>query len=289
MTELPLVVVNVQRAGPSTGMPTRTEQSDLLMSLFGRNGECPLPIVAVSQPSDAFDTAREACRIAVQYMTRVFLLSDGFIANGSEPWKLPELSSLEEFQPRFATDAENFKPYGRNPETLARLWALPGTTGMEHRIGGLEKQEETGNISYDPDNHQRMTDLRAAKVEQVAETIPALKIDGPESGQVLVLGWGGTYGAIAGAVHHAQEEGLSISHLHLRHLNPFPKDLEETLGRFEQVVVPELNMGQLSKLLRARYLLDVIPLTKVQGQPFKVSEILACLRSVHAGDHGGSA
>jgi 2-oxoglutarate ferredoxin oxidoreductase subunit alpha len=274
MVELPLVIVDVQRGGPSTGLPTKTEQSDLLQVLFGRNGESPLPVVAASSPKDCFDTAVEACRIALRAMVPVVLLSDGYIANGSEPWRLPELDDLPAMPVRFHEEAEGFLPYARDPETLARPWAVPGTAGLEHRIGGLEKEHETGNVSYDPANHERMVRLRAEKVERVADLVPDLEVHGdPEGGELLVLGWGSTAGAITGAVEQARREGLPVSRAHLRHLNPFPKNLGDVLARFRQVLVPEMNTGQLALLLRARYLKDVVSYGKVQGRPFFRSEI----------------
>jgi len=279
MTELPLVVVDVQRGGPSTGLPTKTEQSDLLQVLFGRNGESPVPVIAASSPKDCFDAALEACRVATRYMVPVVLLSDGYIANGSEPWKLPRVEDLPDLRRDFhrpASDGdEPFQPYVRDPQTLARPWAIPGTPGLEHRIGGLEKEDVTGNVSYDPDNHQRMTDLRAEKVERVAGELPPLVVDGdPQGGPLLVVGWGSTEGAITGAVKAARAAGLPVSRLHLRWLNPLPSDLGEVLGRFERVLLPEMNMGQLSMLLRARYLIDVVSYPKVEGRPFFRDEIL---------------
>ncbi len=285
MVELPLVICNIQRGGPSTGLPTKTEQSDLLQAMFGRNGESPLPVVAAASPSDAFDTALEACRIAVESMVPVVLLSDGYIANGSEPWRLPKIEDLPDLRFDFQTDAEEFLPYARDERTLARPWAIPGTPGLEHRIGGLEKEHLTGNVSYDPDNHQRMTDLRAEKVARIAERIPELEIDGADEGKLLVLGWGSTLGAITGAVSLAREEGLEVSRAHLRHLNPFPRNLGEVLERFEQVLVPEMNMGQLSLLLRARYLKDIRSMNKVEGKPFFRSEILEEVRALLGADH----
>ncbi|HEX2163459.1 MAG TPA: 2-oxoacid:acceptor oxidoreductase subunit alpha [Thermoanaerobaculia bacterium] len=290
MAELPLVVVDVQRGGPSTGLPTKTEQSDLLQVMFGRNGESPVPIVAASSPADCFDAALEAVRIALAHMVPVVLLSDGYLANGSEPWRLPEVGALPDLRVEFASNGHSggasgnghaFAPYRRNPETLARPWAVPGTAGLEHRIGGLEKEDVTGNVSYDPANHERMVQLRAEKVERVARGIPPTAVHGdPEGGDLLVVGWGSTAGAIEGAVRMAREEGLSVSRVHLRHLNPLPLDLGEVLGRFERVLVPEMNRGQLALLLRARYLIDVVGYPKVQGRPFFRSEILAKIRTL---------
>ncbi|HKV11155.1 MAG TPA: 2-oxoacid:acceptor oxidoreductase subunit alpha [Thermoanaerobaculia bacterium] len=275
MTELPLVVCNIQRGGPSTGLPTKTEQADLLQVMFGRNGESPMPVLAASSPKDCFDMALEAVRIATHYMVPVVLLSDGYIANGSEPWKLPRVEDLPDLRVEFHTESEGFKPYARNPETLTRPWAIPGTPGLEHRIGGIEKEEITGNVSYDPDNHERMVRLRAEKVERVAASIPDLEVHGdPQGGDLLVLGWGSTAGAITGAVNSARRLGLLVSRAHLRHLNPFPKNLGEVLARFDRVLLPEMNLGQLALLIRARYLKDVITLSKVKGQPFTRQEIL---------------
>ncbi|MFP3942102.1 MAG: 2-oxoacid:acceptor oxidoreductase subunit alpha, partial [Thermoanaerobaculia bacterium] len=273
MVELPLVVCDIQRGGPSTGLPTKTEQSDLLQVLFGRNGESPVPVIAASSPQDAFWAALEAVRVAVRYMVPVVLLSDGYIANGSEPWKLPGLEELPDFAPEFHTRPEGFAPYVRDPETLARPWALPGTPGLEHRIGGLEKEDRTGNVSYDPANHERMTRLRAEKVERVGREVPPVEVDGEPEGELLVLGWGSTEGAIKGAVRVLRKRGVSVSRAHLRWLNPLPRNLGDVLSRFDKVLVPEMNLGQLSLLLRARYLKDVITYSKVQGRPFFRSEI----------------
>jgi 2-oxoglutarate ferredoxin oxidoreductase subunit alpha len=274
MVELPLVVCNIQRAGPSTGMPTKTEQSDLLQVMFGRNGESPMPIIAPASPADCFDAAIEACRMAIQYMVPVVFLSDGYLANGSEPWKLPEVDELPDLRVEYTTDPEGFLPYTRDEKTLARPWAVPGTPGLEHRIGGLEKQDLTGNVSYDPENHQHMTDLRAQKVARIADTIPDLEVEGDaEGGKLLVLGWGSTGGAITGAVREARSKGYPVSRAHLRHLNPLPKNLGDVLDRFEQVLLPELNCGQLALLLRARFLKDIQSLQKVQGKPFNRGEI----------------
>ncbi len=288
ITELPLIVCNIQRGGPSTGLPTKTEQADLLQVMFGRNGESPLPILAASSPKDCFDTAIEAVRIAIKYMTPVVILSDGYIANGSEPWKLPKMEDLPDLRREFRTDPEGFKPYERDPETLARPWAIPGTPGLEHRIGGIEKEEVTGNVSYDPMNHERMVHLRAEKVARIANDIPLVEVHGDETGELLVLGWGSTSGAINGAVTSAQRLGVRVSRAHLRNLNPFPANLGEVLSRFEKVLVPEMNLGQLALLLRARYLKDIISFTKIQGRPFmrqeifqKIQEILELNANVH--------
>jgi 2-oxoglutarate ferredoxin oxidoreductase subunit alpha len=273
MTELPLIIVNVQRGGPSTGLPTKTEQSDLLQAMFGRNGECPVPVLAPQSPADCFDIMIEATRIATRYMVPVMVLSDGYIANGSEPWLLPAVEDLPDLRLDFHTKAEGFEPYARDPETLARPWAVPGTPGLEHRLGGLEKQDVTGNVSYDPDNHEKMTRLRAEKVERIARTIPDVEVDGDPTGDLLILGWGSTYGAIAAAVNTARDEGLKVSRVHLRHLNPFPSNLGEVLAGFKRVLIPELNCGQLAFLIRARYLVDAITYSKVQGKPFFRIEI----------------
>ena len=272
MLELPLVIVNVQRGGPSTGLPTKIEQSDLLQAVYGRNGECPVAVIAASSPADCFDCAIEAFRIAVKYMTPVILLSDGGIGNAAEPWLIPDVSALPKLDVRYRTDPEDFQAYARD-ENLARPWVVPGTPGMEHRIGGLEKDFLTGNISHDPINHQRMVNVRAAKVAGIARDIPPTKIEGPQSGELLIVGWGSTYGSIAQACEKATAEGVPVAHVHLRHLNPLPPDLGEILGRYKTVLVPELNLGQLSRLLRERYLVDALSLSKVQGKPFKVSEI----------------
>lgn len=272
MLELPLVVVNVQRGGPSTGLPTKSEQSDLLQALYGRNGECPVPVIASHSPSDCFDCAIEAFRIAVKYMTPVILLSDSGIGNAAEPWLIPDVASLPSIKVKFRTEPEGFQPYARD-ENLARAWVKPGTPGMEHRIGGLEKDFLSGNISHNPLNHQRMVEVRAAKVAGIAQDIPPLWIDGPESGDLLIIGWGSTYGSIAQAREKAEADGKSVAHVHLRHLNPLPSDLGAILKRYKTVLVPELNLGQLSRLLREHYLVEVVQLNKVQGKPFMVSEI----------------
>jgi 2-oxoglutarate/2-oxoacid ferredoxin oxidoreductase subunit alpha len=274
MTELPLIVCDIQRGGPSTGLPTKTEQADLLQVMFGRNSESPIPVLAASSPKDCFDIALEATRIATRYMTPVVVLSDGYIANGSEPWKLPQVEDLPDLQVEFHTEAEGFKPYARHPETLSRPWAIPGTPGLEHRIGGLEKENVTGNVSYDPVNHENMVHLRAEKVARIADDIPNVQVFGDLEGELLVLGWGSTAGAVTGAVNSARQQGLSVSRAHLHHLNPFPKNLGEVLARYNKVLVPEMNLGQLALLLRARYLKDILSLTKVKGLPFTRQEIL---------------
>jgi len=274
MTELPVVVVNIQRGGPSTGLPTKTEQADLMQALFGRNGECPIPIVAASTPGDCYWTILEAFRIAVEYMTPVFCLSDGYLANGSEPWKVPNVEELPPLEVKFATEPESYLPYLRDEETLARPWAIPGTPGLEHRIGGLEKKHLTGNVCYDPDNHDFMVRLRAEKVDRIARDIPPTEIFGEKSGKVLLVGWGSTFGAIHSATEVLQEDGLGVSAIHLRHLNPLPPDLGKIMSRFDKVLVPEINLGQLCFLLRAKYLVDAISLNQVRGKPFTISEIV---------------
>jgi len=280
MVELPLVVVDVQRGGPSTGLPTKTEQADLLQALFGRNNESPMPVLAAASPADCFATALEAARLALRHMTPVVLLSDGYLANGSEPWRLPEVAELPEFPVEFHSQPEGFQPYARDPVTLARPWAIPGTAGLEHRIGGLEKQEGSGNVSYDPLNHERMVLLRAEKVARIAAEIPELEVHGAPGDELLVLGWGSTAGAITGAVNLARKSGLKVSRAHLRHLNPFPRNLGDVLARFERVLVPEMNLGQLSLLLQGRYLKPVISYPKVQGKPFYRHEIVAKIREI---------
>lgn len=276
MTELPLVVLNVQRAGPSTGMPTKTEQSDLLQALYGRNGESPVPVLAASRPSDCFETVYEAARIAIKYMTPVFFLSDNYVANGAEPWLIPQVSDLLPILPEFATDPENFLPYQRNPETGRRPWAPPGREGFEHRIGGLEKADLTGNVSYDPENHEKMSQLREEKISNIAKNeIPTSEVFGDSPGDLLIIGWGGTYGALRTAVINQRHAGQSVSHLHLRFLNPLPNDLGLILQNFKKVIVAELNLGQLNQLIRSKYLVDTIAYNKIQGQPFQVAEVEA--------------
>jgi 2-oxoglutarate ferredoxin oxidoreductase subunit alpha len=280
MLELPLLILDVQRGGPSTGLPTKTEQADLLQAMFGRNGESPLPILAPASPKDCFDTAIEAFRIAVRHMTPVFILSEGFLANGSEPWCIPSLSELEPFQIQHPDDPAQFHPYDREADTLARPWVLPGTKAMEHRIGGLEKQPVTGTVSYAPEDHAAMCRQRAQKVERIASYIPELEVTGQPQGDLLVLSWGGSYGAVVTAVQRANRQGLSVGHAHLRYLNPFPRNLGDVLDRYHRVLVPELNSGQLGLLVRARYLRDVVHLPKLQGQPFSVSEIEASIEDL---------
>jgi 2-oxoglutarate/2-oxoacid ferredoxin oxidoreductase subunit alpha len=280
--ELPLVVCDIQRGGPSTGLPTKTEQADLLQAMFGRNGEAPVPVLAPRSPGDCFDTALEAVRIAVTYRTPVLLLSDGYLANGSEPWAVPDVESLAGVDPGFATEPNHrsdtgeaeFWPYQRDPETLARPWAIPGTAGLEHRVGGLEKADGHGSISYDPANHDLMVRTRAAKVEAVARSLPPLEVDDPDgSARVLVLGWGSTYGPIGAAVRRLRAAGTPVAQAHLRHLNPFPADLDEVIHRYERVLVPEMNLGQLALLLRARYLVDVVGYNRVRGLPLLSTEV----------------
>ncbi|MGZ6271349.1 MAG: 2-oxoacid:acceptor oxidoreductase subunit alpha [Candidatus Limnocylindrales bacterium] len=280
MVELPLVVVDVQRAGPSTGMPTKTEQADLLQAIFGRNGDSPVPVVAPATPGECFDMAIEAWRIALRHMTPVVYLSDGFLATGAEPWRIPDLADLPDLRVVNAVDPSLFHAYARDPETLARPWALPGTPGLEHRIGGLEKADVSGNVSYDPENHHRMTMLRMEKVARVAATIPPLAVMGPASGDLLLLGWGSTFGALHSAALRLQAQGYSVAHAQLRHLNPFPANTGEVLGSYRRVLVPEINTGQLRLLLRARYLLDIEGYNKVRGKPFKISEIEEQARSM---------
>jgi 2-oxoglutarate ferredoxin oxidoreductase subunit alpha len=273
IVELPLVIINIQRGGPSTGLPTKTEQSDLFQALYGRHGECPMPVLAAATPGDCFQMAIEACRIAIKYMTPVLLLSDGFLGFGSEPWRVPEVSKLPKFPPSKLPAPDKFKPYMRDPQTLARPWALPGMAGYEHRVGGLEKADVTGTVSYDPENHERMCRLRQAKIDKVACEIPPVEVLGPKRGKVLVVGWGSTYGAITAAVSRLQAKGESVACAHLRYLNPLPSDLGQVLSRYERVLVPELNLGQLVHVLRGRYLVDAQGLHKVKGQSFKVAEV----------------
>ncbi|MFY9650499.1 MAG: 2-oxoacid:acceptor oxidoreductase subunit alpha [Trebonia sp.] len=290
--ELPLVVVDVQRAGPSTGMPTKTEQTDLLMALYGRNGESPVPVVAAASPSDCFFAAIEAARIAITYRTPVILLSDGYLGNGSEPWRIPDVSELPDLSASFAlaTAADqpehgDFKPFTRDPQTLARPWAIPGTPGLEHRIGGIEKADGSGNISYDPDNHDLMVRTRAAKIEGIANSIPPLEVDDPTGhARLLVLGWGSTYGSIGAAVRSARRAGHDVAQAHLRHMNPFPANLGEVLRRYDKVLVPEINLGQLALLLRGKYLVDVISYNRVRGLPFRAAELAEAIEEVLA--HG---
>src|SRR5574341_1032251 len=273
MVELPLVICNIQRGGPSTGLPTKTEQADLYQAIFGRNSDSPLPILAAATPSDCFAAAYDAVRIAIKYMTPVILLSDGYLANGAEPWRIPKFEDLPPIPVRFRTEAQGFFPYIRDPETLARPWVRPGTPGLEHRIGGIETEDVTGHISYSPANHELMTRARARKVAAVAQDIPPTAIRGDQAGDLLVVGWGSTYGSIAAAVDEVRAIGKKVSQVHLRYLNPLPPDLGGILRRFKTILVPEINMGQLLTILRATYLVDAVGLNKIQGQPFKVSEI----------------
>jgi 2-oxoglutarate ferredoxin oxidoreductase subunit alpha len=272
ITELPVVIVDVQRGGPSTGLPTKTEQSDLLQSLYARHGDCPLPVLAAHSPSDCFDCAIEASRIALTYMTPVILLSDLYVANGAEPWKIPNVSELPAIDTKFADPNEELIVYKRDAETLARTQAIPGQAGLEHRIGGLEKSED-GGVSYDPENHEKMSQLRADKINGIAKSYDPIAVQGEKEGDLLVIGWGGTYGAIFSATKALQDEGFSVSSIHLRHLNPLPNDLETLLSSFKKVIVPELNLGQLSTILKAKYVRDIISFNKLQGKPFKVVEL----------------
>jgi 2-oxoglutarate ferredoxin oxidoreductase subunit alpha len=276
--ELPLVIVDVQRAGPSTGMPTKPEQADLLMVMFGRNSESPIPVVAAGTPGDCFYAAIEAARIALKYRTPVFLLSDAYLANGAEPWKIPDVDSLPDLHVEFATNPEGFQPYARDPETLARPWAIPGTPGLEHRIGGLEKADVTGNISYDPENHHLMTQLRAAKVAGI--DVPDQIVDHEEGADLLVLSWGGTFGPVHAGVRRIRGKGARVAHAHLRHLNPFPRNLGDMLRSYDRVLVPEMNMGQLLKLVRADFLVDVAGYNRVTGKPFGASEIEGAIEAM---------
>jgi 2-oxoglutarate ferredoxin oxidoreductase subunit alpha len=278
MMELPLIIIDIQRGGPSTGLPTKTEQSDLLMAMYGRNGESPVPIIAARSPGDCFYAAIEAARIALSSMSPVILLSDGYIANGAEPWKIPDMSKIAPIPVTFHTDASTFKPYARD-DRLKRPWAIPGTPGLEHRLGGLEKENITGNVSYTPDNHDAMCRLRAEKVQKVALSYAPTEVFGDERGDLLVIGWGGTHGAIRAGVKAARERGLKVGHVQLRHLNPLPDDLGEIMKRYKRVLVPELNLGQLSVLIRSRYLVDARPYTKIQGKPFKESEIFHAIKA----------
>ena len=286
--ELPLLVVDVQRAGPSTGMPTKTEQTDLLMALYGRNGESPIPVIAAQSPSDCFFAAIEAARIAITYRTPVILLSDGYLGNGSEPWRIPEVADLPDLSAEFAfatpadkPESGEFQPFKRDPKTLARPWAIPGTPGLEHRIGGIEKADGSGNIDYDPDNHDLMVRTRAAKIEGIAASIPPLEVDDPSgNAKLLVLGWGSTYGSIGAAVRRARREGYEVAQAHLRHLNPFPSNLGDVLRRYDKVLVPEINLGQLALLLRGKFLVDVISYNRVRGLPFRAAELAEAIEEV---------
>ena len=284
MLEIPLLIINIQRGGPSTGLPTKTEQSDLMQAYYGRNGEAPIPIVASSTPSDCFDAAYEACRIAVQHMTPVILLSDGYIANGAEPWKFPVSADLKPIEVNFKKTIDEgdlkYMPYKRD-EKLVRPWAVPGTAGLEHRIGGLEKQDVTGNVNYEPENHQHMINVRQAKVDKIADYIPLQTIDsGAEKGKVLILGWGSTYGSIKSACHELQAEGHAVSHAHIRYMRPFPKNLGEILKNFDKVLVPEINNGQLVRIIRDQFFVDAIPYNKMMGIPITKSELVDCVHKL---------
>jgi 2-oxoglutarate ferredoxin oxidoreductase subunit alpha len=276
-TELPLVICDIQRGGPSTGLPTKTEQADLLQALYGRNSEAPLPVLAAATPGDCFWMAFEASRIAIKYMVPVILLSDGYLANGAEPWKIPGLDELPAIPVKFATDPASFQPFKRDPATLARPWAIPGTAGLEHRIGGIEKQDGSGNISYEPQNHENMVKLRAAKVAGIAKDIPEVVPAGDPQGDLLIVGWGSTYGSITAALRAQRSKGKKVGHAHLRYLNPLPRNLGDVIKRYKKVVVPEMNLGQLLMVLRAQYLVDAKGFNKVQGQPFKQAEIEAMI------------
>jgi len=280
MVELPLVVINVQRGGPSTGLPTKTEQSDLFQAVYGRNGECPMPVIAARSAADVFDTVLEACRIAVEYRTPIILLSDGAIANGSEPWALPDVSKLPRIEPRFTTDPTNFQPYSRDPVTLARPWVKPGTPGLEHRVGGLEKDSLTGNISYDPQNHELMVRTRADKVQRIANSLPPTEVHGDPDGEVLVIGWGSTYGAITQALLDIRPGGHRVGHVHLRNLWPLPNDLMSITTRYRKVLIPEMNTGQLRIHLRGQLGLESVGLNKIQGKPFHVAEVKAAIEAL---------
>ena len=285
MTELPLVIVDVQRGGPSTGLPTKTEQADLFQACYGRNGECPVCVIAANSPADCFSCAIEAVRIATKFMTPVILLTDGYIANGEEPWAIPDIKTLPRIEikhPTARSDGSAFHPYERD-EHLARPWALPGTPGLEHRIGGLEKQDITGNVSYDPENHQRMIHLRAKKIASIALDVPEQKVMGPEKGDLLVIGWGGTMGAIRSAVERVQKQGYQVAAANVRYLNPFPRNLGQVLSNYKKVLVPELNMGQLRMLLRANYLVDALGYNKIKGKPFLISELELRIKEVLEG------
>ena len=280
VTELPLIVVNVQRGGPSTGLPTKTEQSDLFQAMYGRNADTPLPVIASRTAGDCFETAIEAVRIATKYMTPVIFLTDGFLANSAEPWEIPDADAIAEFPVEFRTDPVGFHPFLRDEQTLARNWAIPGTPGLMHRIGGIEKDYDSGHISYDSDNHQRMTKVRAAKIDGIANDIPEQKVEaGGDTGKLAVVGWGSTFGAINQAVGRCIEDGLNVSHIHIRHISPFPKNLGDLLGGFEKVMVPEMNNGQLVHVLRDKYLVDAESITQITGQPFKVSTLERDIRS----------
>jgi 2-oxoglutarate ferredoxin oxidoreductase subunit alpha len=280
MTELPLVVMNIQRSGPSTGMPTKTEQADLLQGMFGRSGEAPIPIIAAQSPSDCFNTAYEAVRIAVQFMTPVLVLSDAYLANGAEPWKIPDLEALPKINISSPKEGDDFSPYARDGETLARKWAVPGTPGFEHRLGGLEKQDITGNVSYDPDNHDKMVRLRAEKIQRIGNFVEQPDIYGDPEGDVLIISWGSTYGTVLTTTERLRNEGKRISFYHLRWINPLPQKLDEYIKQFKKVLIPEINMGQLRQLIRSTYLVDAVGFNKVKGQPISVSELKAVINKM---------
>jgi len=289
MIELPMVIVNVQRGGPSTGLPTKTEQADLLQALYGRHGECPLAVIAPYSPTDCFDAAFEAVRIALKYMTPVIVLSDGFLANGSKPWAIPKFDTLPEIHSKFWQETLGFQPYLRDEDTLSRPWVIPGTPGLEHRIGGLEKDYHSGNISYVPQNHERMIRVRASKIECIVDDIAEPEVYGPADAETLVVGWGSTYGAIRGAVKQLNTEGLKVAHTQLRWLNPLPRGLEELLARYRTVIVPELNLGQLVRILRDKFLVDAVPISRVRGQPFAVGELAQSIKDLAVGGNSVKA
>lgn len=280
MTELPLVIVDVMRAGPSTGLPTKPEQSDLYQAIYGRHGEAPLPVVAAASAADCFTMTVEAARLALKYMTPVILLTDGYIAQGTEPWKIPNMDELPEITAKFADDPETFAPYARDPETLARMWAVPGMQGMEHRIGGLEKQNISGAVSHDPENHQLMTEIRQKKIDQIANDIPKAKILGSEDAELLIIGWGSSYGAIKSAVDAKNKEGIKVAYVHLKHLNPLPSNLGDIIAKYETILVPELNLGQLRTILHSKFFKPMLGLNKVQGQPFRTSDIKSKIEEI---------
>jgi 2-oxoglutarate ferredoxin oxidoreductase subunit alpha len=280
MTELPLVIVDVMRAGPSTGLPTKPEQSDLYQAIYGRHGEAPLPVVAAASAADCFTMTVEAARLALKYMTPVILLTDGYIAQGTEPWKIPNMDELPEITAKFADDPETFAPYARDPETLARMWAVPGMQGMEHRIGGLEKQNISGAVSHDPENHQLMTEIRQKKIDQIANDIPKAKILGSEDAELLIIGWGSSYGAIKSAVDAKNKEGIKVAYVHLKHLNPLPSNLGDIIAKYETILVPELNLGQLRTILHSKFFKPMLGLNKVQGQPFRTSDIQSKIEDI---------
>ncbi len=286
MTELPMIIVNVQRGGPSTGLPTKTEQSDLMQAMFGRSGEAPVAIISANTPADCFDVSLEAARIATKYMVPVLYMTDGYIANGSEPWKIPDPDKIQDMKVTFRTDPENYQPYSRD-ENLSRPWAIPGTPGLEHRLGGLEKENLTGNVNYDPENHEYMVRLRAEKIKNIENDIPELKVEGELDSDLIVIGWGGTFGAITDAVHNMIENGHKVAHAHFRYLNPFPKNTEEVLKKYKYILCPELNLGQLSYMLKSRFLLEIESYTKIQGQPFKSSELEEKIEAVLGGMNNG--